>query len=242
MKTHDLRQGTPEWAAYRATHFNASDAPAMLGVSPYKTRAKLLRELHTGVPTEVDAGTQKRFDNGHRLEALARPLAEELIGQELYPVVGSLDKHSASFDGLTLDETIGFEHKALNDELRAAFTDIATIAPEHQERSAWRSLPVYHRAQMEQQIIVSGAERILFMTSDWDAEGNLLEEHHCWYFGDPKMRADIIAGLVYPITIATVCFIVGLIFIRETKDVDITAAMRPGEAESNPRSATAAGD
>ncbi len=55
-------------------------------------------------------------------------------------------------------------------------------------------------------------------------------------------RADIIAGLVYPITIATVCFIVGLVFIRETKDVDITAALRPGEAEAKPRSATAAGD
>lgn len=193
MKTHDLRQGTPEWAAYRATHFNASDAPAMLGVSPYKTRAQLLREMHTGVPTEVDAGTQKRFDNGHRLEALARPLAEEFIGQELYPVVGSLDKHSASFDGLTLDETIGFEHKALNDELRAAFREIDRV-DWNRDSDAGQVLPVYHRAQMEQQILVSGAERILFMTSDWDAEGNLLEEHHCWYVSDPKMRADIIAG------------------------------------------------
>ena len=114
MKTHDLIQGTPAWLAYRTSHFNASDAPAMLGCSPYKTRAQLLREMHTGVPAEVDAGTQMRFNNGHRAEALARPLAEEIVGEDLFPVVGSEGSLSASFDGLTLLEDTGFEHKALN--------------------------------------------------------------------------------------------------------------------------------
>ena len=89
MKTHNLIQGSPEWLAYRAQNFNASDAPAMMGCSAYKTRAELLREVHTGVIADVDAGTQKRYDNGHRVEALARPLAEEFIGEELYPVTGS---------------------------------------------------------------------------------------------------------------------------------------------------------
>ena len=83
MKVHDLAQGSQAWLAYRATHFNASDAPAMMGCSPYKTRAQLMRELHTGVPAEVDVGTQMRFNNGHRAEALARPLAEEFVGEEL---------------------------------------------------------------------------------------------------------------------------------------------------------------
>ena len=53
MKILDLIQGSPEWLAHRATHFNASDAPAMMGCSPYKTRAQLLREMHTGVVPEV---------------------------------------------------------------------------------------------------------------------------------------------------------------------------------------------
>ena len=64
MKTHNLTQGSAAWLAYRATHFNASDAPAMLGVSPYKTRTELLHELHTGLAPEVDAHTQARFDAG----------------------------------------------------------------------------------------------------------------------------------------------------------------------------------
>ena len=128
MKIHQLTQGSQEWLAYRATHFNASDAPAMMGCSPYKTRAELLREMHTGVAADVDAGTQKRFDNGHRAEALARPLAEEFIGAELYPVVGSLGRLSASFDGLTLEEREGFEHKALNAELKACFSAMPSRA------------------------------------------------------------------------------------------------------------------
>ncbi len=194
MKIHDLIQGSPEWLAYRAQHFNASDAPAMMGVSPYKTRAELLRELHTGVAPEADAGQQKRFDNGHRAEALARPLAEEFIGEDLYPVTGSEGRLSASFDGLTMDERQGFEHKALNAELRAAFDDMETIAPEYRERSACRSLPKHHRIQMEQQLLVSGAERILFMASEWTVSGELVEERHCWYYPDAKLRQAIVDG------------------------------------------------
>jgi len=194
MKIHSLIQGSPEWAAYRAQHFNASDAPAMMGVSPYKTRAELLRELHTGVAADIDAATRRRFDNGHRVEALARPLAEEFIGAELFPVTGSEGRYSASFDGLTMDESIGFEHKALNAELRSAFADMLTIAPEHREQSGCRTLPLMHRVQMEQQLMVSGAEQILFMASEWDAEGGLVEEQHCWYFPDLKLRSDIVAG------------------------------------------------
>lgn len=189
MKIHNLIQGSPEWLAYRAQHRNASDAPAMMGVSPYKSRAELLREMHTGLTPEVDVGTQRRYDNGHRAEALARPLAEEFIGQELYPVTGSEGKLSASFDGLTLDEREGFEHKALNDELRECFRRM----DDHMSRDAGRELPIYHRVQMEQQLLISGAERVLFMASKWDGE-DLVEEQHCWYYPDAALRAEIVAG------------------------------------------------
>ena len=52
-------------------------------------------------------------------------------------------------------------------------------------------LPIYHRAQMEHQLIVSGAERILFMGSEWDADGNLVEERHCWYKPNRELAAKI---------------------------------------------------
>ena len=186
MNIANLVQGSPEWIAYRARHFNASDAPAMMGCSPYKTRAQLLREMHTGVAPDIDAGTHKRYENGHRAEALARPLAEEIVGEELYPVVGSCGRLSASFDGLTLDERQGFEHKALNEALRSAFAAGAD--------QDCRLLPIYHRVQMEQQLLISGAERILFMTTAWSADEALLEEHDCWYTPDLELRQQIVDG------------------------------------------------
>ena len=73
MQTVNLIQGSKEWHLHRANHFNASDAPAMMGVSKYKTRDQLLHEMATGLTQEVDANTQKLFDNGHKFEALARP-------------------------------------------------------------------------------------------------------------------------------------------------------------------------
>lgn len=184
MKTIDLIQGSPEWHAHRAQHWNASDAPAMLGVSPYKSRAELLRERATGIGQEFDAATQRRFYDGHRFEALARSLAEQIIGDELFPVTGVEGRYSASFDGITMLEDTAFEHKTLNDELRAA------IQPDN----SINALPEHYRAQMEHQCMVSGAERVLFMASKWTDDGELIEERHCWYWPDAALRARIIAG------------------------------------------------
>jgi putative phage-type endonuclease len=180
MEQHDLPQGSPEWHAHRANHFNASDAPAMLGISPYKTRSQLLQEIATGVSQEIDAATQRRFDDGHRFEALARPLAEAIIGKKLYPVVGTEGKLSASFDGLTMDEAICFEHKSLNGAIRAV--QVAADIPE------------YIRAQMEQQLMVSGAKTCLFLASSWNADGELEEEIHVYYDSDQAMRDRLLQG------------------------------------------------
>lgn len=194
MQTHDLTQGSPEWLAYRREHFNASDAPAMLSCSPYKRREQLLRERATGISEEVDEATQRRFDAGHRFEAQARALAEELLGEDLFPVVGSEGRCSASLDGLTMLGEICWEHKTLNAQLREAFADIRTIAPEHRERSGGKSLPLHYRVQLEQQLMVSGAGKCLFTASRWADDGTLLEVEHCWYYPDPELRARIVAG------------------------------------------------
>lgn len=183
MITVELIQGTPEWHAHRASHFNASDAPAMMGCSPYKTRSQLVREFATGATIEHDAATLQRFADGHRFEDLARPLAERIIGEDLYPCVGVDGKYSASFDGLTLLEDNAFEHKSLNDDLRLAMPLDGTDA----------CLPLHYQVQMEHQAMVSGAERVLFMASKW-AGDELVEERHCWYIPNPELRAKIVAG------------------------------------------------
>ncbi len=121
MKTIDLIQGGPEWHAHRAQHWNASDAPAMLGVSPYKSRAELLRERATGIGQEFDAATQRRFDDGHRFEALARSLAEQIIGDELFPVTGVQWVPAVRRFVRRADDgwkTSAFEHKPINERWR----------------------------------------------------------------------------------------------------------------------------
>lgn len=75
-----------------------------------------------------------------------------------------------------------FEHKGLNKELRAAL-----IVGE---------IPEDHRAQMEQQLMISGAEKCLFMASKWGDNDELIEELHCWYESDQSMRDRILQGWV----------------------------------------------
>lgn len=182
MQQHDLIQGTPEWRLFRAQHFTASDAPAMLGVSPYKSRTELLREKATGITAEVDAATQRRFDDGHRFEALARPLAEEILdGEGLFPCVGSEGRLAASFDGLTMLDDTCWEHKTLNDSLRGI-----TCAAD---------LPEHFRIQMEQQLMVSGASRCMFMATRWNDDDTLAEPPLVvWYESDLSLATRIADG------------------------------------------------
>ena len=186
MKVIDYPQGSPEWLAHRGNPaiFNASDAPAMMNCSSYKTRAQMLRERATGLGEEVTPEKQRLFDSGHRFEALARPLAEQIIGEPLYPVVGVEGPYSASFDGITLCEDVAFEHKRLNDTLRECM--------EGWDES--NCLPLQYRVQMEHQLMVSGADKVLFMASDWTRDDMLNEERHCWYYPDLVLRSQIIAG------------------------------------------------
>lgn len=184
MELHNLQQGDAAWHAHRATHFNASDAPAMLGVSPYKTRQQLLHEMHTGVPEEHSDAKLALFERGHSAEAFARPLAEEIIGEELSPMVGSEGHLSASYDGLTLIGDVAFEHKHLNQDLRNVM----------QPGCKGTDLPMHHQVQMEQQCMVAGCSKVLFMASEWTADGKLVEERHCWYKPNKELAAKITAG------------------------------------------------
>lgn len=188
MKTVDLIQGSPEWHAHRRAHWNASDAPAMMSASPYKTRAQLLRELATGIAPEVDTATQARFDAGHRFEALARPLAEKIVGEDLYPCVGTDGKWSASFDGLTLTGEIAWEHKSVNAEMRELIRRAEEGEPIHADH-----LPEHYQIQMDHQALVSGARSVLFMATRWEGD-ELAEQFWCWYSPNAERQMRIAAG------------------------------------------------
>jgi putative phage-type endonuclease len=185
-QTHNLVQGSPEWHAYRNAvingirRLNASDAPAMMGVSPYKTRDQLIAEYATGETKEVSPHAQALFDAGHDYEASGRVIAEKIIGDDLYPVVMSCEADglplSASLDGLTMDAETGWEHKSLNKNLR--------------ESLATGKVPEQYFPQLEQQLLVTGANRILFVASNGTEDTSL----YCWYESSPELRAKLLAG------------------------------------------------
>src|SRR5450830_271314 len=118
---HNLLQGSDDWHAFRFDHRGASEAAAMLGLSKKATRTELVRMKATGLAKEFSDWVQENIlDHGHEVEAMARPLAERIIGEDLYPVTLSLGRASASCDGLNMAETIGWEHKQWNAELADA--------------------------------------------------------------------------------------------------------------------------
>lgn len=191
MQIITLQQGSAAWHARRATALNGSDAPAMLGISPYKTRAALVQERATGITPEVTPEQQRIFDRGHAIEALARPLAEAIIGEDLSPCVGTDGKYSASFDGITFGEDVAWECKTLNATLRQVLPD---CSEGQRVLDIGDDLPEHYRAQMEHQAMVSGCQRILFTAASMGDDGQLADVRHCWYTPDPAMRQRLVAG------------------------------------------------
>jgi len=171
-------QGSEEWLSLRAARNTASEAPAMKGVSKYQSRNDLLKQKATGLVPEIDSHTQRIFDDGHKAEAAARPIAETEIDDELFPVV--LDDAEggflASMDGLTMCRKVGWEHKSFNASL-AAQIDAG-------------QLDEHYLIQLDQQFALSGAERILFTASD----GTDANCKHLWIERDESRFAAVEAG------------------------------------------------
>lgn len=151
-----------------------------MGVSKYSTRAALLRQKATGLTEEVGSAKQRIFDAGHEAEALARPIAEHLAGVDFYPVVATMEidgmKLLASFDGIDMLEEVVWENKLLNASLK--------------QQVQAGDLEAHYWAQLEQQLLISGADRALFTTSDGTPEGT----HELWYRSRPERRTQLLAA------------------------------------------------
>jgi len=170
-------QGDDVWLAAREGKRTASEAAAVFGDHKYMTRNDLLKQKSTGLVPEVGAHQQVIFDKGHASEAMARPIAEEITGEELFPCtcVDDAGIYLASMDGLDMLGEIGFEHKSLNENLRTATAE---------------TLEDHYKWQMDHQMMVTGAEKILFMASDGTKENCVW----FWYERDEKRIERLIAA------------------------------------------------
>ena len=159
MKIVNSVIGSAEWLA----SFSASKAPTMMGANSYQSRNDLLRVMASGIPNDVDAATQARYDAGHAAEAGIRPHIENRLGK-LLPAVSATDDEgylTASFDGLA--HPTGWECKLWNEKI------IAQIKA--------KELDPFYYWQLEQQILVGGLKRVIFTCTDGTPENCISMEY-----------------------------------------------------------------
>ncbi|EKN6254621.1 TPA: YqaJ viral recombinase family protein [Yersinia enterocolitica] len=179
MQIINVQQGTPEWHALRSRHFTASEAPVMMAASSKMRRDELLNMKATGSEREISDWVQTNlFDKGHAHEATARVIVESMIGTELFPATAIDDDGYllASFDGMTMMEDVLFEHKMWNATLALAVKN--------------KDLPPEYYWQLEQQLLVSESEKVIFVVSDGT------EDNFVWmeYLPVPGRREALMAG------------------------------------------------
>lgn len=182
MKILDLVQGTQEWHDARANAFTASEAPAMMGASSYKTREQLLKEKALGIREEISEFKEKLFAKGHEAEERARIILENDLLEDFYAEVGEINYEGmrllASFDGINdLKDTV-WEHKLWNEKKAATMANNNELLPEYY----W---------QLEHQLLVSKANEAIFQMSDGEEGGNKFE---FTYASVPERRKQLIEG------------------------------------------------
>jgi putative phage-type endonuclease len=138
-----LVQGSPEWHAYRKEMRNASESPAVLGISPWVTPYGLWL-VKTGRSTQA---TTEAMAHGTKLEPEARTAYEEQTGEIMNPLVLQEGPYSASLDGINLAGDLICEIKC---PFRAKFSALWKEAKEGR-------VPGQYNAQIQHQLMVAGA-------------------------------------------------------------------------------------
>jgi putative phage-type endonuclease len=155
-----LVQGTAEWHAHRAQSRNASETPAVMGVSPWQTPYGLWL-LRTGRKTQA---VTPAMQHGTALEPSARAAYEALTGQILEPLVLTEGDYSASLDGITLGGELILEIKC----------PWKGRASELWKAVAASEVPGHYWWQVQHQLMVAGAALAHLYVFD-GTEGILLD-------------------------------------------------------------------
>jgi len=150
MNIIPLTQRTPEWERWRAQGITASEAPVIVGRSPYKSAWQLWAE-RTGVAKPEDLSANPLVQRGIQREDQVRNAFEERHGTILLPLCVESDAHPVlrcSLDGLN-DDGEPVELKVPTDRT------YQRLLTEGEEAVAYRIAWV----QLQHQLCVTGAAR-----------------------------------------------------------------------------------
>jgi putative phage-type endonuclease len=156
----NLTQNTPEWLSFRKNRVGASDAPIIMGVSPWKTPLQLWEEKLDITPSPEMSYAMQR---GQDLEDEARKLFESQLGIYVFPTVVQHPKHEwmiASMDGLDINGEIAVEIKCANKQ-------------DHSETILGK-IPDKYYPQVQHQMAVCGIDAMFYFSYD-GVDGVVLE-------------------------------------------------------------------
>lgn len=145
-----MEQNTTDWLKWRTEGIGSSDAPVIMGVSPYQSPYELWQSK-TGRKQTSSANWATR--RGHKLEPRARAHIEFLTGLEFAPV---LCQHPtfpwlrASLDGYNKETNTILEIKCPGAE------DHATARE--------GNVPSKYLPQLQHQLFVTGAHKVLYFS------------------------------------------------------------------------------
>lgn len=166
MKIVTVKQNSKEWREWRGKGLGASDAPAVMGDSPWTTPFQLWLEK-TGLmdrppANEFQVAAMKR---GNELEPIARKMFEERMGK-LYPSISAHDTKyeflRASFDGFNVEEN--------------TILEIKCPGKVDHDKAILGKVPTKYKAQVQQQLYISGATKLYYFSWDGKSEIGALVE------------------------------------------------------------------
>jgi putative phage-type endonuclease len=149
-----MKQQTKEWLEFRRTRVGASDAAAILGISPWTTRNQLLKQKANG----VEKASTPEMRHGLESENAARSLFQSMTGigteQPDCLISPTLPWQIASLDGLSSDGLVGLEIKTSKTQ-------------ELYEMAKSNIIPPHYMAQIQHQwSVVPGMSKHFYMVYD----------------------------------------------------------------------------
>lgn len=154
-----LEQGTPEWHLHRSQFNNASEAAAVMGISPWFPRTpRQLAEVKLGLKAVHMNAAMSR---GVQFEDAARKNACDSLGIDFEPGVFVRGDYSASLDGISQDGTTLLEIK---------------VPVKGQQSDLWKQVasgegvPAHYMAQLAHQMHCCDAEKAVFWVYDPGAD------------------------------------------------------------------------
>jgi len=150
MKIINVEQGSAEWHAFRKEHIGGSDAPIIMGVSPYKTRWELWQEK-VGISEPKAANSPMR--RGSDLEKFVRADIEDRLFCRLIPHVfvhDTIEFLSYSSDGY--------------DEYNDILIEIKCGTRAEHEGVRRGIIPDKYYPQLQHALLVTGMQEIYYVS------------------------------------------------------------------------------